>query len=85
MNEIKLSVDDKNLDTVLSILNNLKDGLIANIKTNTSVKRKARTTQYQPKDNRIIREESSGANDSSGKYINTSAYKQRLKKMKKND
>jgi len=55
MNEIKLSVDDKNLDTVFSILNNLKDGLIANIKTNISVKRKVRTTQYQPKDNRIIR------------------------------
>ena len=32
MNEIKLSVDDKNLDTVLSILNNLKDGLILDIK-----------------------------------------------------
>ncbi len=85
MNEIKLSVDDKNLDTVLSILNNLKDGLILDIKTDANVKRKVGKTQYQPKNNKIIREENSGTNDSSGKYINISAYRQKLKKMKKND
>ena len=33
MNEIKLSVEDKNLDTVLSILNNLDTGLISEMKT----------------------------------------------------
>jgi len=33
MNEIKLSVEDKNLDIVLSILNNLNAGLISEIKT----------------------------------------------------
>ena len=33
MNEIKLSVEDKNLDTILSILNNLDAGLISEIKT----------------------------------------------------
>ncbi|MCF6340920.1 MAG: hypothetical protein L3J10_09270 [Sulfurimonas sp.] len=85
MNQIKLSVDDKNLDIVLNILNNLKNGLIANIKTDTDIKTKIRATQYQLRNNKIIRKENSGTNDSSGKYINISAYKQKLKKMKKND
>ncbi len=37
MNEIKLSVEDKNLDTVLSMLNNLDAGLISEIKTTANV------------------------------------------------
>jgi len=75
LNEIKLTVDDKNLDTLLTILNNLKDGLIEDIET-TSTKK---TTQYQPKTNRIIKEDESGINDRSGKYMNPTLYKQRLK------
>jgi len=78
MNEIKLSVNDTNLDTVLTILNSLKDGLIDNIQTNAKVKKRA--TQYQPKVNTLIREEESGTNDSNGKYASASTYKQRLKK-----
>ncbi len=78
MNEIKLSVDNKNLDIVLAILENLKDGLIANIQTNG--KTKLKTTQYKPKTNTIIREEQSGTNDTNGKYLNPLAYKQRLRK-----
>ena len=79
MNEIKLSINDKNLETVLTILNSLKDGLINNIETNgKSIK--ARTTHYQPKTNTIIREENSGTNDSSGKYVSASAYRERLKR-----
>ena len=79
MNEIKLSVDDKHLETMLSILENLKSGLISNIEINAKAS-KSRATQYQPKANRIIKEQDSGVNDSSGKYINPAAYKQRLKK-----
>ena len=78
MNEIKLSVDDENLETVLSILNNLKDGLITEIQTNG--KSKVKNTQHQPKTNTVIREENSSTNDTSGKYVNASAYKLRLKK-----
>ena len=78
MNEIKLSVNDENLETVLTILNSLKDELIDNIQTKgKSVKIKS--TQYKPKTNTIIREEESGTNDSSGKY-SVSAYKERLKR-----
>ena len=76
LNEIKLTVDDKNLETLLTILNNLKDGLIENIETSTTKK----TTQYQPKTNKIIKEDESGTNDKSGKYMNPALYKQRLKK-----
>jgi len=76
LNEIKLTVDDKNLETLLTILNNLKDGLIENIETSTTKK----TTQYKPKTNRIIKEDESGTNDTSGKYMNPALYKQRLKK-----
>ena len=83
MNEIKLSVDDKNIDIVLTVLNNLKDGLISNIQTDANVKTKIRATQYQPKGNKIIREENSGENDSSGKYADVSAYKKRLKRTDK--
>jgi len=74
--QIKLTVDEKNLETVLTILNNLKEGLIVDIESDS----KRKTTQYQPRTNTIIREENSGTNDSSGKYLNPSAYRQRLKK-----
>jgi len=75
MNKIELSVSDTNLETVLTILDNLKAGLIINIATSS----KTKTTQYQPKINTIIREENSGTNDTSGKY-SASAYRERLKK-----
>ncbi len=82
MNEIKLSVDDKNLETVLTILENLKTGLIVNIQTNAKVSKAKRATQYQPKTDRIIREEESGTSDTSGKYVNAAAYKDRFKNRK---
>lgn len=77
MQEIKLKIEDENLEIVMSILNNLKDGLISHIESSGKT---ARTTQYKPKINTIIREEDSGTADTSGKYINPAAYKQRLKK-----
>lgn len=77
MQEIKLKVEDSNLEVVMSILNNLKEGLISNIQ---STGKTTRTTQYKPKINTIIKEENSATADTSGKYINPTAYKQRLKK-----
>ena len=81
MNKITLLVDDKNLEVVMTLLENLKDGLISDISTNGG-KMKSRPTQYQPRTNTIIREENSGTNDSSGKYASASAYRQRLKDKK---
>jgi len=75
MQEIKLKVEDKNLEVLMSILNNLKEGLISNIQ---STAKTARTSQYKPKINTIIKEEDSATADTSGKYINPTAYKQRL-------
>ena len=77
MKEIKLKVEDENLETVLMILNNLKDGLISDI--NSTGKTRA-ISSYKPKTNKIILEENSGTADTTGKYINPAAYKKRLKK-----
>ena len=76
MQEIKLKVKDENLETLLSILNNLKEGLISDIDTNTKV----RKSNYRPKVNKIVLEEESGTADKSGKYINPATYKRRLQK-----
>lgn len=80
MQEIKLKVEDENLETVMTILENLKDGLISDI---NSTGKTRRTAQYKPKTNTIIGEEESGTADTSGKYINPAAYKQRLKAKNK--
>ena len=80
MNEIKLSVNDENLETVLIILENLKTGLIENVDTGAKMKNSRRTSLYKPKINTIIREENSATADKSGKYISVTAYKERLKK-----
>jgi len=77
MNKISLSVDDANLETLLTILNSLKSGLILNMEVNG--KAKVRETRYQPKTNRVIYENESGTNDTTGKY-SASAYRERLKK-----
>jgi len=74
MQEIKLSVNDENIETLLMILNNLKSGLISEINTQKVTK----PTQYQPK-NGVIYEHESGTKDTTGKYSAT-AYKKRLQK-----
>ena len=77
MQEITLKVEDKNVETLMMILENLRDGLISEITSSTKI-----STQYQPKLNRVIKEDESGTADTSGKYINPSIYKQRLKNKK---
>jgi len=68
MKKITLSLNDDNLETLLTILNSLKEGLVTSIEVDGG------------KNNRVIYEEESGTNDSSGKYMNPMAYKQRLQK-----
>lgn len=77
MSEIKLTVDEKNIKIVLSILNNLKSGLISSIKTDS--KASIQETQYKPQSKGVIYEHESGENDTKGKY-SASAYKERLKR-----
>jgi len=74
MSEIKLSVETENLETVLMILNNLKSGLIREIQTDGK-STKDKPTQYQPKTNTIVKE-------TTGKYLDASAFKERLKAKK---
>ncbi|NVJ53325.1 MAG: hypothetical protein HWD90_06500 [Campylobacteraceae bacterium] len=71
MAKITLDIDEKNLKTVMNILDNLKDGLINNISTNrqynvakpisSSIDKKANTTP------------------STSKYLSPDEYKKRLK------
>lgn len=79
MKEIKLSIDEQNVETVMTILNNLKAGLISKIELDGTVTR-TRSTQYQPKNGKGIDEKNSGPNDRSGKYASPMAYKAKLKK-----
>jgi len=73
MSKITIETTDANVQTVLTILENLKDGLITNIKVDgTAAKHK---TSYQPKLNKVIKE----GEVQSGKYMNAASYKKRLK------
>lgn len=77
MQEIKLTVESKNYQTVMMILNNLKEDLIAEINSDGKP-----STRYQPKQNRVIKENESGPADSSGKYLNPAQLKKKLKNSK---
>lgn len=79
MKEIKLSVDEQNVEMVMTILNNLKVGLVSRIEVDGTVT-KTRQAQYQPKNGKGIDEKDSGPNDRSGKYVSPMTYKARLKK-----
>ena len=57
MNHIKLLVEEKNIELILRILANLKDGLILDIQSNSRINKVQRSTSYQPKVNKIIKEE----------------------------
>ena len=75
MKEITLHVNDENVETLLNILNNLKEGLIVDMTSTHSVKA---PTKYTPPTNKVILE----GDSAKGKYINASAYKQRLNAKK---
>ena len=84
MAKIILDVKDENLGVVLSILNNLKDGLIATIDINATIdktveKKSKKHTRYQPKTQRIIYEEEQESLKSMGKYLDPAEFKKRLK------
>ncbi len=72
MSKITLDVKPENLKTVLTILENLKVGLVENIKVDKS------STKYQPKTNKVIKENQ----PVSGKYIDPASFKKRLNKGK---
>ncbi len=73
MKQIKLNVQDDKLEIVLNILNNLKDGLISSIESETKI---LLTAKYQPKLNKIYDEDEKPQ----GKYLSAKAYKAKLEK-----
>ncbi len=79
MRKIEISVEDEKLETLLGILENLKSGLIADLQLDGKAL-KTRQAQYQAKTKKVIYEQESGTNDTSGKYMNPAAYKNQLKK-----
>lgn len=72
--KIVLNVSDENMQTVMTVLTNLKAGLIDSI--DAEGLKASRKTSYVPKDGRIVDENEKP----SGKYVSASAYKSRLKK-----
>jgi len=76
MEKITLDIKNDNLETVLLILESLKDGLIENIKVNKSPKKYK--PMYQPPINKVIKE----GEPQNGKYMNPSKYKESLTKGK---
>lgn len=64
MAKISLDVDDRNLPTILTILENLKTGIIKNIKVE--------------KENKIKPISSSISSDSDKRYLSKEKYKQKL-------
>jgi hypothetical protein len=74
MKTIELHVDDKNYETVMTIVENLKSGLITNIKTDGE--KSVRKGRYMPKQGKAIDEREKPA----GKYLSASDYRIKLKK-----
>jgi len=77
MSKITLDVDKKDMEVVLSILNNLKTGLIKNIHSDEKI---GTNTKYQPKTNKVIYENEQMSKSLSGKYMNAASFKSRSKK-----
>jgi len=80
LSKIILDIDDKNIDTVLTILNNLKTGLIKNISAptnniNTRIQEKKIARQKN-----ILEDEFISSPPSTGKYLSRSDYKNKIKK-----
>lgn len=74
MSQIILNIKDENIETVLNILENLKDGLIDTIET-SDVHTNKKRVRYQPNNKTIINENQKPM----GKYASKAEYKSRLK------
>lgn len=70
MAQIVLNVKDANVEAVMHILDNLKDGLIDDISSNI----KKKHSKYQPR-NQIVKE----SEKPTGKYVTPLEYKKRIK------
>ena len=74
MSKITLQVKDSELQTVLTILKNLKEGLVQSIEVDGQ-ETQSRQTRYQPKSDKVVVAEGERP---SGKYLSKDAYRARL-------
>ena len=72
MSKITLEVSDSNVETVLTILNNLKSGLI--VAVHVDEKKSKPKAMYIPKTKKVIKENE----PVTGKYMSPSAFKKKL-------
>lgn len=80
MSKIVLDVDSKNMDTVLTILNSLKSGLIKNISTDKTAHAKPISSSMKKK---VIEEDEFMSQPTTSKYLSRAGYKQKLNNNKK--
>lgn len=74
MKQIKLNVQEDKVEILLSILNNLKSGLINSIEIDEN--KISSNTKYQPKLKKIYDENEKPQ----GKYLSSNAYRAKLEK-----
>lgn len=82
LSKIILDVEDRNIETVLTILNNLKPGLIKNLSTNTNNLNSRLQAKKVLKQQIIEEDEFISNTPSMGKYLSKSGYKNKLYKGK---
>ena len=78
LSKITLDIDDRNIETVLTILNNLKPGLIKNLSTNASnINSRMQVKKMQKQ---VSQEDEFMEAPSKSKYLSRSAFKNKLQK-----
>ncbi|WP_122893303.1 hypothetical protein [Arcobacter peruensis] len=82
MSKITLDIDDKNIETVLTILNNLKPGLIKNLSTTSNNINSRMQAKKLSKQQNIEEDEFMSKRPSTGKYLSKTEYKNKLQKVK---
>jgi len=80
LSKIVLDIDDKNTDIVLTILNNLKTGLIKHISAPTNSINSRLQEKKLLKQQNLQEDEFLSSSPSTGKYLSKAAYKNKLKK-----
>ena len=76
MSKISFDVEKENVQLVMTLLENLKEGLVHNLKVDD--KQQVKHKRYEAKQNKIVMENE----PVQGKYIDVNAFKNRLRKKK---
>lgn len=80
MAKITLDVENRNVDTVMTILQNLKEGLIEEI---TLEKKRSYNKPKRIEPVKPLQDAPKPVSISTGKYIDPQTFKERLKRMKR--